>query len=250
MGFFTWILAGALVGAAASALIGNRDRNARIVNVALGIAGVLAGGWLLGMVIGASAFRPGEFGLQSLLVSVLGAAVLLAALQGFREVVERRAPKRHVSPTDVSALSQNLNRHQVEDIGMNRTIGIGRALRPLVTAGFASVLMLIGACASTPPAPDSALDGARVAISNAEKAEAGRFAGPELGEAREKLALADNAVRDKDMVTAERFAQESQVQAELASARTAAAKARSVNEEMERGADALTEEMQRAGEPK
>lgn len=133
---------------------------------------------------------------------------------------------------------------------MNMTSGIGRALRPLITAGFAGILMLLGACASTPTAPDSALDGARVAISNAEKAEAGRFAGPELGEARDKLALADNAVRDKDMVAAERFAQESQVQAELASARTAAAKARAVNEEMERGADALTEEMQRAGEPR
>lgn len=106
MGFFTWILAGALVGAAASALIGNRDRNERIVNIALGIAGVLAGGWLLGMVIGASSFRSGEFSLQSLLVSVLGAAVLLAALQGFREVADRRALKRHVSPADVSALSQ------------------------------------------------------------------------------------------------------------------------------------------------
>ena len=40
------------------------------------------------------------------------------------------------------------------------------------------------------------------------------------------------------------------VEAELASARTAAAKAAAVNQEMERGADALTEEMQRAGEPR
>ncbi len=52
------------------------------------------------------------------------------------------------------------------------------------------------------------------------------------------------------MVVAERFAQESRVQAELASARTAMAKAAAVNKEMERGADALTEEMQRAGEPR
>ena len=110
--------------------------------------------------------------------------------------------------------------------------------------------MLFGACASTPPAPDSALDAAKVAISNAEKAEAGRYAGAELGEAREKLALADSAVREENMVVAERFAQESQVQAELASARTAMAKATAVNKEMELGADALTEEMQRAGEPR
>ena len=52
------------------------------------------------------------------------------------------------------------------------------------------------------------------------------------------------------MIAAERFAQEARVQAELASARTASAKAAAVNKEMERGADALTEEMQRAGEAK
>ena len=133
---------------------------------------------------------------------------------------------------------------------MNQTLGGGRALRALITAGLAGILMLVGACASTPPAPESALDAARVAISNAEKADAGRFAGAELGEARDKLALADTATRDENMVVAERLARESQVQAELASARTAAAKAASVNEEMGRGADALAEEMQRAGEPK
>lgn len=130
---------------------------------------------------------------------------------------------------------------------MKQTSGVGRTL---ITAGLAAVLMLVGACASTPPAPESALDAARVAISNAEKADAGRFAGAELGEARDKLASADTATRHENMVVAERLARESQVQAELASARTAAAKAESVNDEMGRGADALAEEMQRAGEPK
>ena len=120
----------------------------------------------------------------------------------------------------------------------------------LVAAGLACLLMLIAACASAPPAPDSALDAAKVAITNAEKAEAGQFAAAELGEARTKLALADNAVREESMVVAERFAQESRVQAELASARTAMAKSAAVNKEMERGADALNEEMQRAGESK
>jgi hypothetical protein len=122
--------------------------------------------------------------------------------------------------------------------------------RPFVASGLMGMLLLIAACASAPPVPDSALDAARVAISNAEKADANQHAGPELNEAREKLALADNAVRDESMVLADRFAQESRVQAELASARTEAAKAAAVNQEMSRGADALTEEMQRAGEPR
>ena len=133
---------------------------------------------------------------------------------------------------------------------MNNTSRVNPKLRPLIAAGLMGVLMLLAACASTPPAPDSALDAAKVAISNAEKADAGQFAGAELGEAREKLASADSAVREENMIAAERFAQEARVQAELASARTASAKAAAVNKEMERGADALTEEMQRAGEAK
>ena len=133
---------------------------------------------------------------------------------------------------------------------MNNTSRVNPRLRPLIAAGLMGVLMLLGACASTPPAPDSALDAAKVAISNAEKADAGQFAGAELGEAREKLASADSAVREENMIAAERFAQEARVQAELASARTASAKAAAVNKEMERGADALTEEMQRGGEAK
>jgi len=120
---------------------------------------------------------------------------------------------------------------------------------PFAAAGLAGALMLLGACASTPPAPDSALDAARTAISNAERADASHYAGAELGEARQKLALADDAVRADSMVLAEQLAQNSRVQAELASARTATAKAAEVNKEMELGADALTEEMQRAGEP-
>lgn len=133
---------------------------------------------------------------------------------------------------------------------MNKTSRANPSLRPFLAAGLMGVLMLVAGCASTPPAPDSALDAAKVAISNAEKADASHYAGAELGEARQKLALADNAVREESMILAERFAQQSRVQAELASARTEAAKAAEVNKEMERGADALTEEMQRAGEPR
>lgn len=124
----------------------------------------------------------------------------------------------------------------------------GRSPRPLLAAGMAGTLMLLGACASEPLVPDSALDAAKVAISNADKAGAGEHANAELAEARARLTLADNAVKEDDMVVAERFARESQVQAELASARTAAAKAAAVNRDMERGTEAMTEEMQRAGD--
>jgi hypothetical protein len=133
---------------------------------------------------------------------------------------------------------------------MNKSSQVTRFQRPLVGAVLAGVLVALGACASAPPAPESALDAAKVAITNAEKADANRYAGAELGEAREKLVQARGAVQQEQMILAEQLAQQSRVQAELASARTGAAKAAEVNAEMERGADALNEEMQRAGEPR
>lgn len=108
--------------------------------------------------------------------------------------------------------------------------------------------MLVAGCASTPPAPARSLDAARTAITNAEKADAGHYASAELGEARQKLSLADTAAKENSMIEAERLAEQARVEADLALAKTEAAKAAAVNEDMNRGADALTDEMQRAGD--
>jgi len=105
---------------------------------------------------------------------------------------------------------------------------------------------MLTACASTPPAPTASLQSARRAISNAERADAGQYAAGELGEARIKLASADTAVTEKNMIMAERLAEESRAEAELASAKTAAGKAKAVNEEMQRSTDTLIEEMRRS----
>jgi hypothetical protein len=118
----------------------------------------------------------------------------------------------------------------------------------LTCAVLTGTILLVGACASTPPAPTQSIDAARTAITTAEKADAGRYAVVELGEARQKLSAAEKAVTEMNMLAAERLAQQSLVEAELASARTETAKAVAVNKEMNQGADALADEMQRAGE--
>lgn len=118
----------------------------------------------------------------------------------------------------------------------------------LTSAILIGSILLVGACASTPPAPTSSLDAAKNAITTAEKADAGKYAAAELGDARQKLAMADKAVKENSMIGAEQLANESRVDAELAVARTEAAKAVAVNTEMKLGADALTVEMQRAGD--
>jgi len=131
---------------------------------------------------------------------------------------------------------------------MNRTSDAHRGSRLRIAGGLTGVLMVaaVAACASTPPAPTASLQAAQLAISNAERTDASRYASGELSEARSKLASADTAVKEQRMLLAERFADESRAEAELASAKTAEVKAKAVNDEMTRSTDTLVEEMQRS----
>jgi uncharacterized membrane protein YeaQ/YmgE (transglycosylase-associated protein family) len=84
MSVVIWILAGALLGFAAHALTRNRNRSGITLNVFTGIAGVVFSGWLLGVFTSSPAFIRGEFSPASFFVSLMGATVLLTALQVFR----------------------------------------------------------------------------------------------------------------------------------------------------------------------
>jgi hypothetical protein len=126
---------------------------------------------------------------------------------------------------------------------MNATSKTYRQSQLRIALGLTGVLAL-GACASAPP-PTASLQAARQAISEADRAEAGHYASGELGDARTKLTSANNAVAEKNMAKAERLANESRVDAEFASAKTANVKANAVNDEMKRSTSTLIEEMQR-----
>jgi hypothetical protein len=112
-----------------------------------------------------------------------------------------------------------------------------------ILLGLGGVLLL-AACASTPP-PAVALSEAKQAIAVADQAHISDASSPHLAEARTKLAAADTAVQAKRMSEAERLAQESRVDAELAFAQTSAAKNQAVNDEMLHSTKTLSEEMQR-----
>jgi hypothetical protein len=115
--------------------------------------------------------------------------------------------------------------------------------RLCLAAGLAGAL-LAAACASTPP-PTASLQAARSAISHAEEADAGRWAAPELSDARERLAAANSAVDQKMMPAAQRLAEESRVDAQLAFSKAELAKAVAVNDEMKHSNRTLIDEMQR-----
>jgi hypothetical protein len=89
------------------------------------------------------------------------------------------------------------------------------------------------------------MQAAQQAIAAAERSEAARYAPGELSEAHTKLTLADTAITERKMLTAEHFADQSRAEAELASAKTSAAKANAVNDEMKHSNDTLVDEMKR-----
>lgn len=117
--------------------------------------------------------------------------------------------------------------------------------RRLRVAFVASAVLALTACASAPKAPEAALQAAEMAIAHAEQARIETDTSPELREARVKLTAARRAVRQEEMLQAERLAQQSRVAAELAFAKAEAAKADAVNADMQQSIDALEVEMQR-----
>ena len=100
------------------------------------------------------------------------------------------------------------------------------------------------ACSSVPP-PTAAIQAAEQAILQAEQARAGNYAATELSEARVKLQAARSAVQQEKMMQAERLAEQSKLDAELALARAGAADAMAVNDEMKKSTVILQQEMLR-----
>jgi uncharacterized membrane protein YeaQ/YmgE (transglycosylase-associated protein family) len=87
MNIITWLVVGGLIGWAASAVM--RTRESMLLNVVVGIVGAALGGWFLSPLAGASTINQGNFSAASLIVSFLGAIILLAIVNLARRGVPR-----------------------------------------------------------------------------------------------------------------------------------------------------------------
>ena len=76
--FIIWIVIGGIIGWLASLVMKTDAQQGMFLNVVVGIVGALLGGWLLSPLFGTGTINADDFSPLSLLVSFLGAVILLA----------------------------------------------------------------------------------------------------------------------------------------------------------------------------
>ncbi len=81
--FIVWIIVGGLLGWIAS-MIMHDNANGPLLNVIIGIVGAFLAGLIITPLIGGGTINQGNFSLTSLLISLLGAIVLLAIVNLLR----------------------------------------------------------------------------------------------------------------------------------------------------------------------
>jgi uncharacterized membrane protein YeaQ/YmgE (transglycosylase-associated protein family) len=89
MNFIIWIVIGGILGWLASLVMRTDAQQGMLLNVVVGIVGALLGGWLLAPLFGTGTINQNDFSISSLLVSFLGAVVLLAIVN----LVRRGTPR-------------------------------------------------------------------------------------------------------------------------------------------------------------
>jgi uncharacterized membrane protein YeaQ/YmgE (transglycosylase-associated protein family) len=87
MNVIIWLAVGGLIGWAASTVM--RTQEGMLLNVVVGIVGAALGGWFSSPLVGVSTINQSNFSAASLVVSFLGAVILLAVVN----LVRRRAAR-------------------------------------------------------------------------------------------------------------------------------------------------------------
>ncbi len=79
-----WLILGGIIGWLASKVMRTDAEQGIILNVVVGIVGAVLAGWIIAPLVGAGTINQGDFSLGGLIVSFIGAVVLLAIVNLFR----------------------------------------------------------------------------------------------------------------------------------------------------------------------
>ena len=84
MNFILWLIVGGIVGWIASMIMRTNPQQGIFLNIVVGVVGALLAGWFLSPLLGIGTINQSNFSLPSVLVSLVGAIILLAIVNLFR----------------------------------------------------------------------------------------------------------------------------------------------------------------------
>ena len=83
MNFIIWIVVGGIIGWIASKIMNTDAKQGLFLNVVVGIVGALLAGWVISPLLGVPTINQDAFSFGSLIVSLIGAVILLAIVNLF-----------------------------------------------------------------------------------------------------------------------------------------------------------------------
>ena len=89
MNIIIWLIVGGVIGWLASLLMKTDGQQGIFLNVIVGIVGAMLGGWLISPLVGVGTINQDNFSLPALVVSFVGAAILLAVVNLVRRGTAR-----------------------------------------------------------------------------------------------------------------------------------------------------------------
>jgi uncharacterized membrane protein YeaQ/YmgE (transglycosylase-associated protein family) len=82
--FLVWLIVGGIIGWLASMVMHTNAQQGIVLNIIVGIVGAFVAGYLLTPLLGIGTINQNNFSLPALLVSLVGAIILLAVVNLFR----------------------------------------------------------------------------------------------------------------------------------------------------------------------
>ena len=87
--FIIWLVIGGVIGWLASLVMRTNAAQGIVLNVIVGIVGAMLGGWLISPLLGAGTINQNDFSIMGLVVSFVGALILLAIVNLIRRGTAR-----------------------------------------------------------------------------------------------------------------------------------------------------------------
>jgi uncharacterized membrane protein YeaQ/YmgE (transglycosylase-associated protein family) len=84
MNLLIWLVVGGVIGWIASMIMRTDAQQGMLLNIVVGIVGAMLGGWLISPLLGVGTINQSNFSIGSMVVSLVGAVILLAIVNLFR----------------------------------------------------------------------------------------------------------------------------------------------------------------------